>query len=380
MTGRLVYKHYDNGVRSIAVLNDNGASSRVLNLRRAHSAMRRQHIPVIAPFFTAPVLQDAIIVKHRLRPHEKALFTESRSVATKLLLPLDKVDLRAGAWSIFVGEERFEEAVLRQTGIDLRHGSSDRLTLDIIDHLPSLDPFLLREKLRYAGIRPQQEYFSVSSSDLLRMFDYVRKELSPLARLSTGEAEHAHGRRLADKILNGDGGDEMDLLRQGFALSDSDFSEGLFAWRGFLYYSWRLSEMNNALSMLSIALFRIRPSDTPSRSTHDSIERGRRSVSLLLSRNIDFAQGLVQTYKTAFNELVSSKDIAMFREFLLAAPLLFTELGQCIGALDHIDSFWRFRFPTSKPALVSSEELAQLFLEFEDSLSGCVGDEVDAFA
>ncbi len=58
-----------------------------------------------------------------------------------------------------------------------------------------------------------------------------------------------------------------------------------------------------------------------------------------------------------------------FRDFLLQAPLMFASLGEQLGAIQHITSFWRYRFPQDKPRMISWAELMDLFLDFEDSMS-----------
>jgi hypothetical protein len=341
-----------------------------LNLRRINQNLRKARIQKTQPLFSNDYLDNSIIVKHTVRPHEYEYFENARSVATKILVPLDQTDLRSGAWSLFVGERKFEEALWHQTNIDLREGSQDRAIIDVIDGLPSLDPFLLREKLREAGIVAQTEYFVISSADIERMFRYARESLTPLAHLSTGSVADAQGRRLAEKILKSDNAEDLASLRESFSLSHSEFAEGIFAWRGFLYYSWRLKEMGDALSYLSINVYNIGPSDISSREGARIIEKSRSNLQKLLSRNIDTANDLVRYYSQSFNDLIQFKDVNAFRKFLLEAPHMFSQLGNCLGALDHFESFWRFRFPKGKPMRVSSEELQQLFVDFEETLGG----------
>ena len=43
---------------------------------------------------------------------------------------------------------------------------------------------------------------------------------------------------------------------------------------------------------------------------------------------------------------------ARFREFLLGAPALFLEIGEKMGAMSHVTSFWQYRFPAGAPRTV----------------------------
>ena len=46
------------------------------------------------------------------------------------------------------------------------------------------------------------------------------------------------------------------------------------------------------------------------------------------------------------SDLVEKQTPKTFRDFLLSAPHMFLELGEKLGAISHIVSFWRYRFPT----------------------------------
>ena len=57
------------------------------------------------------------------------------------------------------------------------------------------------------------------------------------------------------------------------------------------------------------------------------------------------------------------------REFLLSAPAMFCDLGERLGAVNHIVSFWNFRFPQGKMPIVTGPELVDILADFEESLA-----------
>jgi len=77
----------------------------------------------------------------------------------------------------------------------------------------------------------------------------------------------------------------------------------------------------------------------------------------------------LKIYDDAFADLTVNGQPKAFREFLLNAPNLFFELGERLGAVEHIVSFWRYRFPVGRPIRVNAEELVDLFSDFETSIS-----------
>jgi hypothetical protein len=72
-------------------------------------------------------------------------------------------------------------------------------------------------------------------------------------------------------------------------------------------------------------------------------------------------------YDAAYDQLVANNNPKAFREFLLTAPRMFLEMGEKIGAISHIVSFWRYRFPKGSQARIDAEELAAIFQDFETS-------------
>jgi hypothetical protein len=59
----------------------------------------------------------------------------------------------------------------------------------------------------------------------------------------------------------------------------------------------------------------------------------------------------------------------VFREFLLSAPQLFLDIGEKMGAMSHITSFWNYRFPSLAPKSAEAEELIIIFQDFTKGLT-----------
>ena len=174
----------DRAIRSLAALR-NASSSRVLNLCNLSTARDAPKDILERPFFLSTNLNTTILLKHRLRANEIDLFPAPRSVATKVIIPFECSDLRIGGRSFFIGQIGFEELV-QEVG---NHKTPEALErdvalMDLIDQTPSLDPFMLRQKLRAHDYDPHPAYFSISAADLQRIQSYAVKELQQLTRLA----------------------------------------------------------------------------------------------------------------------------------------------------------------------------------------------------
>ncbi|WP_420472007.1 hypothetical protein [Brevundimonas sp. FT23042] len=358
----------DRAIRNLAHLRRSASTARVLNLLKV--ATEHAHEPDwrARPIFRTPALNSALIIKHRLRRDELDAFHLRRQVATKVVIPIDADDLKTGGRFVFVDQRGFEKMMQETFGLDADH--PDLATLRLMDALPSLDPFLLREQLKRAGIEPAACYFSISDGDLVRMVQFVEAEIRPLVTLSLGGGIEAVGstRRLAGKILSNDPGDRMEALRQTLHLKADEYQEGIFCWKGFLYYKWVLTSLMTDVAGVADAVATVRPLGKVDTNAKAYLDRGRQVLRDRIVTVCDDASRTLRIYDDAYAALTEDSRPGAFRDFLLQAPRLFTRLGEQLGAIQHVVSFWRFRFsPGAAP--VGVDELIDVFMDFETGLA-----------
>lgn len=361
----------DRTIRLLSALS--GASSnRVLNLCALAVGQANNPGHSEKPLFRSKALNSAIIVKHNIRSNEKDYFSEKRTLATKVLLPFNTSDLLMGGASFFVNEKNFEQTVQsvgNYTDQSLLQGDIERLRL--LDSLPSFDPFLLREHLARNGCKPDACYFVLSNSDQLRMAEYSAGEVRKLTVLATGgsgSGRDASTEKMVKALLSNDVSELLEPFRAVLQLNQSQFSEGVFSWRGFLYYKWGLQ---NIWPQLIDVLRGIRSVVPIGKSTSDEkafFEQIKRTIIKGSKSSNDDVQKIIAIYDSAYSELINNKNPKEFRDFLLSAPALFCEIGEKMGAMSHIASFWRYRFPNKSSLKIDTEELTLIFQEFAQSL------------
>lgn len=369
----------DRAVRNLEHLKSSASTARVLNLLRvweengdsaADGAVRNPDWAA-RPIFRTAALNRALVIKHRLRRNETDLFTGRRQVATKVVIPIDDADLKTGGRYVFVNQIGFERMMMEAFGVAPNH--PDIETLRLIDKLPSLDPFLLREQLRRGGLDPSPCYFSISDSDLQRMLAFVRSEIEPLVTLSLGADTIAvnsdSAGRMASKILSNTPGDQLDALRLTLRLAPEQYQEGVFCWKGFLYYKWTLAALLGEVAGVAEAVRTIKPVGKVDRAAKEYLARSRDVLRGRIIKTCDEVSRTLRVYDDAYAKLTQEGRPIAFRDFLLDAPSMFAKLGDQLGAVQHIVSYWRFRFgPSAAP--VNVEELMDIFMDFETGLLG----------
>jgi hypothetical protein len=348
-----------------------GAStSRVLNLGQIARVNREDPDYAAKPMFRSPVVNTAFVLKHRMRSDETYLFNSVRSVATKIIIPFDINDLRAGGRAIFIDQRGFVES-LRDVG----HYKSETLERDLtvlrlMNSLPSLDPFLLREHLRNNEIEVAPCYFEISAGDQKRMHDYVAGEISKLIQLASGGSNHdGSTSRMVTALLSTQVDEKLEPLRMTLGLSGADFREGVFSWRGFLYYKWSMDQFWPSVMNVLREVHDIRPHGPVSPAQQVFLSGARRNIIEKVRDSGREVSKVLEIYDTSFQDLVAHQAPKTFRDFLLSAPYMFLDLGEKMGGISHIVSFWRYRFPPGAPVLVDAEELSIIFQDFASGFS-----------
>ncbi len=359
----------DRAVRSLEFLEKSGSTARVLNLAQSYKIHGQTAAWRNQPLFTTPGLNQSLLIKHRLRRDETDLFRGPRRVATKIVVPIDSRELKAGGRYVFFDQINHAAIFQEVFGITVDH--PDFRTLKLIDQLPSLDPFLLREQLNRAGIHPAPCYFAISEGDMQKMQAFVQREIEPLVQLSLGGAKASPSSvtRMAAKILSNAPGDRMVGLGEVLRLNPEQYEEGIFCWKGFLYFKWTLGSMAEDVAGVMDKVANIKPVGSMDSEAREYLARGREVVREQIKRARAETRHTMKIYDEAYAGLTKDGNPLIFRDFLLRAPALFARLGEQLGAIQHVISFWNFRFRPKSPA-PSVSELIDIFMDFETSLKG----------
>ena len=358
-------------MRNLAHLNVTASSHRVLNLSKIWLYNQDNEDYAARPMFENSGLNRAIILKHTLRMDERHLFGPGRTTVTKIILPFDARDLTLGGRSFFFRQMRFEELMSSFLGIDDIHRNRDVDILRCLDNLPSLDPFLVREHLLRLNHRPAGCYFQISAADLKSMGAFTAHEIEHLVNAAFGVKQKSGAAKLGTKILSDRLDKELAPLREALGMTEDQFATGISSWRGFLYYKWAYVELQDGIREVLGGLSSYRPVSTHDDTLRTYLRRARPRLAKALVKAIQDAGRTLDAYDEVYRAMDEDHNPEPFRQFLLRGSKLFIDLGDRLGTLNHIVSFWRFRMKrvlenNSKP--LESIEYADILIDFEASL------------
>ena len=250
--------------RNFAELRRTANSARVLNLLdptlaledKAGAGADRNF------FFNSYVLNHTFILKHRLRPQEMDIFANERTVGTKIFVPFDTTDLRVGGKYVFINEKGAEAIYHANFGVEGEQSPNqtyldvqDIRLLDIIDNLPSLDPFILRERIRMYGYNPDGAYFEISNHEFEEIRESIEMDFAPLiSRAFTQKTMEGKLSAFVKKLWDAEDATEMLPLLTTMQIKEEQFVETIFSWKGFIFYKSILGKISKDFIQLLSAI------------------------------------------------------------------------------------------------------------------------------
>jgi hypothetical protein len=359
----------DRTVRDLVALYRNGSTSRVLNLCAVQAKDSTDPEYSQKPFFTSKVLNTAILLKHRVRRDELYMLESPRSIVTKIIIPFEHKDLGLGAQSLLVGQKGWRE-IVKDLCRDSRNYPRDLKTLELLERLPSVDPFLLREHMRRNGMDIARCYFAISPGDYERMQAFVSEQIGKLIELAyqrQGGSE-AEAAKLVKILLSTQVDERLEPLRLTLNLEGEAYKDGVFSWKGFLYYKWMLSDLWPRLIAVMDEMNRVDIGGVREPEVGRYVESATSRLGVTIARYRRDVTQTLMVYDRAYHELTANGRPGAFREFLVQAPDMFASLGERIGGISHIASFWRYRFPEGDPLAASWDDMMDILQDFEASL------------
>ncbi len=315
-------------------------------------------------------LNHVIMVKEA-RPHREILrFDYNTVVGTKLYLPYEITKVYDGGKSAFVDDPSFDRILVDHFGLGFDIGDEkDKLDLDLIrmlDRLPSLDPFLIKDRVKTEGLTVNEAYFQIPEAEWEQIRTYVSDKLKPIITFAFPDSEATDVRRtnaLVNKLWNTKDISELQPVVAAFGLPESEASEIFSAWKGVLYYEF---EYNRCLPQWTRNFEWMKDGAKPT----DLVDADARAYLIELSNAVrgyyrDAWQEIAEIF-SAYNEsyeklFVHRSDAAPFIDFMRDAVRIYWILGSRISALNHSVAIWDILTANRFRRQMKHEMLCELF-------------------
>jgi len=356
-------------VQSLRSITARASSARVLDLHSLALEQIDNESHRDRPMFEHPVLNRTIIVKHHPRPGEFEYAPDRGAIVTKVIFPFDPDDLDLGGQFLLIDDPELPMKLTRQLDYSDIDPSRDITVLQLLDRLPTLDPFLLHEAMSANKFDVARCYYRLSPADKAEMSDFVARQVETLIGLCFGDlAPGGKAKRLSELILSADDGPELEPLRQAMRMGEQQFSQAMFLWKAVLYYRWR----SRGLMPDVKATHRSIAGVETQRFDPDSARFARNSIIELETLMGDCERRIAELfriYDDVFDALTRERSPEPFRRFLSDGPRVFARLGERMGQLEQLVSYWEHQFPGRKTRQLSPEAIVDGLRNLTGALS-----------
>jgi hypothetical protein len=324
-------------------------SSRVFDCERLHRDVVKSGAEPGQFMFHKPDLNRVIYIKEPFT--EEAMADDAgRPVGTKLYFSYNERDAYEGGRSIFVNDRTLRTALHFHAGIS-EDDTSDEIARDLgllraLEELPSLDPFLLKDRLNADGLKVHDGYLEISEAEFAEIREFVMNRFRPMVEMAFEGADQAdqltHLRTLVEKIWEAKDMEGLAPILKALQLQ-ADEAPGIFyAWKGVIYYDFLRAKQRERWKDYAAFLGKDTvPTDVIPKEQREDLDALVGMARSLFKQRWMRIEKTLSDYNNAYDMLFKErKSPAPFIDFLRESPSHFFSLGDCISSIDHAIEVW----------------------------------------
>jgi hypothetical protein len=319
------------------------------------------------PFFRNKILNNLVLIKDTIP--EEVLQARTRAIGTKLYFPFNEGDIYEGGRTIFVHDRRLEQALADTFGegaFSKEALEEDVRILTLLDKLPSLDPFLLKDAFLNAGIKVNEAYFEVSEEVWKEIELFILQRFEPLVKAAFPDAMSSDemARTLIETIWAARDLVALKPLIDAFRLPETEALEIFSAWKGINFYSFQYERAKPAFVELLTWLRDLQIPIGASASERNEIKVTHDLIKEQMRKEWQKADSILREYETSYDKMFKQKvGSTEFVTFLKNSNQKYWQLGNSLGKCGHASYCWNVmskRFGGRKLPWASLRELIWL--------------------
>lgn len=321
--------------------------------------------PNAKPFFYCKPLNKLVLIKDT-DPQSR-----TSGIGTKIYLPFNENDIYEGGRTIFVHDPSAEQALIDNFGsgaLPKELLAEDMRILKILDKLPSLDPFLLKDVFINEKIEMNSAYFEVAKELWDEIELYILQGFEPLAKAAFPDALSSDemARKLIEKIWEGRDLEALKPLILAFRLPAGKELETFAAWKGIIFYGFERQRATPAMTEMTAWLQEVKiPLAAGSTIERNEIKTSLEATKVRIQEEWRAADKVLQEYQDSYDKMFKYRTgSADFLKFLQNSAKSYWTLGNSLGKVGHAIYCWNSmskRFPNRKMAWDQLHEMLVLF-------------------
>lgn len=334
------------------------------------------------PMFRNRYLNDSIVFK----VVESTLVRGKRNygVETLIYFPYNHENIYEGGDSILVSDRRRAEKLHHKCGLDPNDESRaedydwDNAMLEMVDALPTLDPFLMKCKAQQTGIEDQLNpaYFNITLEEWNRIQMPIRHKIEALVRKALGLGHEDAGAKIEEhvskflkKIWEARDIDGIEDFVHSMDMPPERAPELFFAWKAICYYQVQFTQVEPSLRKLFAWVGdpkKSLPADMGGLryEVQDQIRRELKMLRARLRENYLSIQETLKNYEESYRQFIEEGRPAAFKAFLSEADQHYVDLAACLSCNAHAINLLQDQLQRTGPVIQSDQhrQLMDCFL------------------
>jgi hypothetical protein len=319
-------------------------SPRVFNCNEMTRRVLAQN-PNANLFFRNKALNAIVLIKDAIPENER--MTGMPSVGTKLYFPFNEANIYEGGRTIFLSGKGVEGAIIDYCGegaVTKDSIAQDMRIMSMLDRLPSLDPFLMKDVFLREKMTMDEAYFEVSAEAWEEIECFMLQKFEPLIQAAFPDAKSSEdkARQLIDKIWEARDLDALMPLVEAFRLPKERALEIFSSWKGIVYYSFQYTrEQSRFISLIKW----IKDNEAPVvgipaaelKEIMTLLTQVRDQLRIEWQKTDEIVRAYQSSYDKMFKDRIGSAD---FLAFLKNSDKTYWEIGNSLGRVDHATYCW----------------------------------------
>ncbi len=301
--------------------------------------------PDAPAFFRNKRLNNIVLIKDTVPENERNI--DDKTVGTKLYFPFNETNIYEGGRTIYFHAPNVDKAITDYCGegaITRESLSDDMRLILILDRLPSLDPFLMKDVYLRQKIKVNEAYFEVSEEAWNEIEAFMIDRFTPLVHAAFPEIQESddRARQLIDKIWEARDIDALMPLIEGFRLPKEKALDIFASWKGIVYYSFLYQRQQSAV--LDLVKWFKENQDPVAGVSAAEIKDLQSSIAQIRDRlRIEWqtVEEIVRAYENSYNKMFRDKTSSSdFLAFLRDSNETYWKIGNSLGKINHAHYCW----------------------------------------
>lgn len=294
---------------------------------------------------------------------------EKGDIATDLYCPYDPEWLLDGGNSFDLTARGRVQALMDLVGFDVRGegeaAKADAKLLELIQGLPSLDPFLLKDLLEAEGYEVDEEYFDISDEEFQEIKRFILEKFRPITERVVDPSRKDAAQISEQFIMKLWEAKDMKYLAPittVFRLDETRAGEIYYSWKGVTYYEFIYKRSQKTMLVFAAWLqTEAQPEQFMRADMREEIDGLTKKVANTFARHLKNCSEILKLYNSSYENLfVHGGEPRPFIDFLKQSNTLFWDISASISALNYGVSVWQDRQKRAGGKRPSPDELKTL--------------------